>query len=130
MFSSVSGDLSVIMCAHVLLCVRACSLLAQVSGYVAAFEALEVIEALGQPLGGLAVGSAAIGQSVGAAALQTLQTAQITLLRVRQHVCEVGIAGGENIHTQTQHTKQVPRLMNGTHVRRYTPTRLKLDRGS
>lgn len=94
MFSSVSGDLSVR---------QSCSLLAQVSGHVAALEALEVIETLGQPLGGLTVGSAAIGQSVGAAALQALQTAQITLLRIRQHVCEVGIAGGEeNIRTHIQ----------------------------
>lgn len=56
------------------------SLLAQVSGHVTAFEALQVIEALGQSLGRLAVGSAAVGQGVGAAALQTLRTAQITLL--------------------------------------------------
>lgn len=71
----------VIMCVKVLLCVCVCvcSLLAQVSGHITAFEALEVIQALGQPLGGLAVGSAAIGQSVCAAALQTLQTAQITI---------------------------------------------------
>lgn len=57
----------------------ASSLLAQVSGHVAAFEAFKVIEALGQPLGSLAVGSASIGQSVGAAAFQTLQTAQIAV---------------------------------------------------
>lgn len=58
----------------------ACSLLAQVSGHITAFEALQVIEALGQPFGSLRVGPAAIGQSVGAAALQMLQTAQIALL--------------------------------------------------
>ncbi len=139
MFSSVPGDLSVSQSSCVYMCVAACSLLAQVSGHITALEALEVIETLGQPLGGLTVGSAAIGQSVGAAALQTLQTAQITLLRVRQHVCEVGIAGGEENtrthihtykHTHTHTHTQVPRLMNGTHVRRYAPTHLKLDRGN
>lgn len=55
----------------------ACSLLAQVSGHIAAFEALEVIEALGQPLRSLTVSSAAIGQSIRA---PVFQTAQITLL--------------------------------------------------
>ena len=60
------------MCTQMLLCVCLCSLLSQVSGHITAFETLEVIEALGQPLGGLVVGSAAIGQSVGAAALQSL----------------------------------------------------------
>lgn len=116
------------MCYCVSVCVHACSLFAQVSGHITALEALEVIEALGQPLGGFTVSSAAIGQSVGAAALQTLQTAQITLLWVRQHVCEVGIAGEENIRTKTDTNthKQVPRLMNGTHVHRYT--HLKQDR--
>lgn len=110
--------------------VCACSLLAQVSGHITAFEALEVIEALGQPLGGLTVGSAAIGQSVGAATLQTLQTAQIALVWVRQHVCEVGIAGEENIHTHTKTHMQVDRLMKGTHVHCYMPTHLKWDRAN
>lgn len=78
------------------------------SGHIAAFEALEVIQALGQPLGGLTVCSAAIGQSVRAAALQVLQTAEITVFGVRKHVCEVGITRGEeNIHTNTQAGAQV-----------------------
>lgn len=84
MFSSVSGDFSVHQSLYVYMCHCVCvyvrSLLAQVSGHITAFEALKVIEAFGQPLGGLTVGSAAIGQSVSAAALQTLQTAQIALV--------------------------------------------------
>ncbi|TNN65554.1 hypothetical protein EYF80_024232 [Liparis tanakae] len=60
----------------------------EVSGHVAALEALEVIEALGEPLGGPKVGSAAIGQRVGAAALQALLAAQIALLRV----CKVALS--------------------------------------
>lgn len=73
----------------------ASSLLAQVSGHITAFEAFKVIEALGQPLGSLAVRSASIGQSVGAATFQTLQTAQITVFWIRQHVCEAGITARE-----------------------------------
>lgn len=94
------------MCRGVTECV--CSLLAQVSGHIAAFEALEEIQVLGQPLGGLTVGSAAIGQSVRAAALQALQTAEITVFRVGQHVCEVGIARGEeDTRTNAQAGAQV-----------------------
>lgn len=94
-------------------CVR--SLLAQVSGHVAAFEAFEVIETLGQPLGSLRVGSATVGQGVGAAAFQRLQTAQITVFWIRQHVCEAGIAArgggrGARVHTQ------VHRLIKQTHA--------------
>lgn len=64
------------------LCARVtvCSLLAQVFSYITTFEAFKVIEALGQPFGGLTVNSAAIGQGVSAPARQMLQTAQITLL--------------------------------------------------
>lgn len=81
----VSGSLSVIQRHVIVYCVvvvvvTVCSLLAQVSGNITAFEALEVKETLRQPLGGLRVGSAAVGQSVSAAMLQTIQAAQITLL--------------------------------------------------
>lgn len=87
------------------------SLLAQVSGHVAALEAFEVIKPFGESFGGLAVRSAAVGQSVGAPALQRLQTAQITLLRVRQHVCEVGIAArGTYAHERTQTTTEELRM--------------------
>lgn len=76
------------------------------SGHVAAFEAFKVIETLGQPLGSLQVSSASIGQRVGAAAFQPLQTAQIAVFRIRQHVCEAGIAarGGD---TRTRAGAQV-----------------------
>lgn len=87
------------------------SLLAQVSGHVAALEALEVVEALGQPFGGLTVSSAAIGQSVCASTLQTLQTAQITALRVRQDVCEVGITE-DSIRTCTHKQTQTRAEIN------------------
>lgn len=97
---------------------RVRSLLAQVSGHITAFEALEVIQALGQPLGGLTVGSAAVGQSVRAAALQALQTAEIAVFRVRQRVCEVGITRGEeNIGTDTQAGAQVNEWNASTVVR-------------
>lgn len=83
MFSSVFSNLLVLqqyVFACITVCVCVCSLLAQVPGHITAFKALEVKETLGQPLGGLRVSSAAIGQSVSAATLQTLQTAQIALL--------------------------------------------------
>lgn len=82
-------------------CVCVFSLLSQVSGHIAALEAIEVIEALGQPLRSLAVDPAAVGQRVGAAALQTLQAAQITVFWVIQHICEVGVTGRERTCAQT-----------------------------
>ena len=72
--------LFVSLCACVTMCVSVYSLLAQVFSHITTFEALKVIQALGQPFGSLTVSSAAIGQSVSAPARQTLQTAQITLL--------------------------------------------------
>lgn len=83
------------------------SLLAQVSGHVAAFEAFQVIETLGQPLGSLHVSSASVGQGVGAAAFQRLQTAQITVFWIRQHVCEAGIAARGEGGTRTRAGAQV-----------------------
>lgn len=83
------------------------------SGHVAAFEAFEVIETLGQPLGSLQVGSASVGQRVGAAAFQALRTAQITVFWIRQHVCEAGIAergGDTRAGAQVNETNTCPLL--------------------
>lgn len=113
-------------------CLYACSLLAQVSGHIAAFEALEVIEALGKPLRSLTVSSAAIGQSIRA---PVFQTAQITLIWVRQPVCEVGIAEEENTHTHVKtntqsHTQAGTQGNEWNACPLWTPTHSQLNRKS
>lgn len=53
------------------------SLFAQLPSYVTALEALEVVEAAGQPASGLADPLAPIGQGICAARLQPLGAAQL-----------------------------------------------------
>lgn len=90
-------------------------LLPQVSRHVAALEALQVEKPLGQTFGGVAVGTATVGQRVGAAALQLLQASQLRL-GVRRDICEAGVAEGK----RTQCTLRTPLFTQSKSIHLYT----------